>query len=326
MTKARWPVGRGRRAEIVRRLAAAAGSPPGGQNSVCMIRRLRPLAGTLLGLILLGWGMGVLVLHVAHGFFHGWVDHPINHFVRIHHSRGLGRVLIQVAHLGSEPVVVAVTLVAGGVWARRRRNVAPFVALFLGSTGAAVIALVVKVAVHRGQSTLPGTFAGLTELAFPSGHATLAAGLYGTMAFLVARRADRPPWCRPAVAGLVGLALVIGIARVYNRQHDTTDVVAGWILGGLWAWAVATFDSGRRHRRPAVDGMTGRGEDAAPTPGPPLSVPPESDGTGVGGRRRRGRRRRTGRSLDAAAASAAPASPVPAAVMAVGRVLPGRRG
>jgi len=227
------------------RLAAAAGLPPGGQNSLCMTRRLGPLAATLLGLILLGWGMGVLVLHVAHGFFHGVVDHPVNRWVRSHHSHRLGRVLIQVAHLGSEPVVVAVTLVAGVIWALRRRNAAPFVALFLGSTGAAVIALAVKVAVHRGQSTLPGTFAGLTELAFPSGHAALAAGLYGTMAFLVARRADRPRWWRPAVAGLVGLALVIGIARVYNGQHDTTDVLAGWILGGLWAWAVATFDGGR---------------------------------------------------------------------------------
>ena len=288
-----------------------------------MIRRLRPLAATLLGLILLGWGMGILVLHVAHGFFHGAVDRPVNRWVRAHHSHRLGRVLIQVAHLGSEPVVLALTLVAGVVWALRRRNAGPFVALFLGSTGAAAIALVVKVAVHRGQSTLPGTFAGLTELAFPSGHATLAAGLYGTMAFLVARRADRRRWWRPAVAGLVGLALVIGIARVYNGQHDTTDVLAGWILGGLWAWAVATFGGGRQHRRPAAEGMTGRGQDAWPTPGPRLSLPQESDGTGVGGRRGRGRRRRTGRSLDAAASAA---SPVVAAVMAVGRVLPGRRG
>lgn len=294
-----------------------------GENSVGMIRRLRPLAASLLGLILLGWGMGVVVLHVAHGFFHADVDRPVNRWVRAHHSHQLGRVLVQVAHLGSEPVVLAVTLVAGVVWALRRRDAAPFVALVLGSTGAAVIALVVKVAVHRGESTLPGTFAGLTELAFPSGHATLAAGLYGTMAFLVACRADRRRRWGLAVAGLAGLALVIGVARVYNRQHDATDVLAGWILGGLWAWAVARFGGGRDHRHPTADRMTGRGQDAGPTPGPRLSVPPESHGTGVGGRRRRGRRRRTGRSLDAAPSVA---SPVAAAVMAVGRVLPGRRG
>jgi membrane-associated phospholipid phosphatase len=36
----------------------------------------------------------------------------------------------------------------------------------------------------------------------------------------------------------VVLAITIGVARVYNSQHDTTDVLAGWILGGLWAGAV----------------------------------------------------------------------------------------
>jgi membrane-associated phospholipid phosphatase len=36
----------------------------------------------------------------------------------------------------------------------------------------------------------------------------------------------------------VALVVTIGVARVYTGKHDTTDVLAGWILGGLWAGAV----------------------------------------------------------------------------------------
>ena len=205
---------------------------------------------TLAVLILLGWGMGVLVLHVAPGVFHAGLDRPVNRWVHAHHSRGLHRALRGVAHLGSETVVLAVALVVGAIWAVRRRHAAPLVALGLASTGGAAITLAVKLAVQRGQSEASGGLAGLTKLGFPSGHATLSAAVYGTAAFLLSRPAGHSPapdrcpagrWLRAAAgAGLVALALTIGVARVYNGQHETTDVVAGWILGGLWARAVYT--------------------------------------------------------------------------------------
>ena len=198
------------------------------------------LAAALVSLILLGWGMGVLVLHVTHGFFHGHVDGPLNHWVHAHRSHDLNSALFRVAHLGSEAATLAVALVAGGIWALGRRRLEALVALAMAYGGAAVIALVDKLAVRRGQAGLPHSLAGLMELGFPSGHATLATAVYGTMAVLLVRRTR---WFVPA--GLIGLALVIGVARVYNGQHDATDVLAGWILGGLWTGAVATFGIGR---------------------------------------------------------------------------------
>ncbi len=253
--------------------------PRDGEKSGGMIRRLRPLAATVAGLILLGWGMGVLILHVAYGFFHAGIDRPVNRWVHAHHSHGLGIALVGVAHFGSDAVALVVALVAGGLWAVRRRRVAPLVALVLAYGGGAVIALAVKVLVRRGQSGLPGGLAGVTELGFPSGHATLAAAVYGTAAVLVARRVwpapagdggragRRRPWRRPWIfpAGLVVLALIIGVARVYNGQHDTTDVLAGWILGGLWAWALGTFRPWSERRRGNAAGAADR---AGPRLGP----------------------------------------------------------
>jgi membrane-associated phospholipid phosphatase len=220
------------------------------------------LAVRLAALILLGWGMGVLVLHVAPGVFHWGVDRPVSRWVHAHHIRGLGRALGRVALFGSEPVVLAVALVAGVIWAARRRKAAPLVALGLASAGGAAIALFVKLAVRRGQSAVSLSLAGVTHLGFPSGHATLAAAVYGTAAglLLAGRPAglspthDRSParrWLRTAGAvGLVTLVITIGVARVYNGQHDTTDVIAGWILGGIWARAVTAQRSEHRGHRP----------------------------------------------------------------------------
>jgi undecaprenyl-diphosphatase len=210
----------------------------------------RPLTTAVL-ILLLGWGMGVLVLHVAPGVFHRGVDRPVNRWFHMHRNGGLNRASDGVAYLGSEAVVLAVALVAGGMGAARRRNAAPLVALGVAYTGGAAITLAVKLAVRRGQSEVPHGLAGVTQLAFPSGHAALAAAVYGTAAFLLFRPAGRKPahdgspagrWGRTAAAaGLVALVVTIGVARVYTGKHDTTDVLAGWILGGLWAGAVTRW-------------------------------------------------------------------------------------
>jgi undecaprenyl-diphosphatase len=172
----------------------------------------------------------------------------------------VGHVLIEVAHLGSAGVAFAVALLAGGIWAIRRRRPAPLAVLGLAYGGGAIVGLAVKVLVRRGQSGLPGGLSSLTQLGFPSGHATLAAAVYGTMAALLARRGAR--WHRILAGGLVGLAVVIGVARVYNGQHETTDVIAGWILGGLWAWTVATIVTGLERR--TASAPAGREHEAGP--------------------------------------------------------------
>jgi membrane-associated phospholipid phosphatase len=212
----------------------------------------RRLAVSLVGLTLLGWGLGVLVLHVFGHFFHADIDRPINHWIRHHKVRPVTTLLAWVSTLGSAVVLLAV-VVAAGAWLAWRRRRAALVTLVLAYGGGTVIAFVVKLAVRKGQSDVPGGLGGVTQLAFPSGHSTLAAAVYGTMAvllFLAATGAPRRTGrrLRAAASTLVALVLTIGVARVYLGQHDPTDVLAGWLLGGLWAAAV----SGRRRERPSA--------------------------------------------------------------------------
>jgi undecaprenyl-diphosphatase len=213
---------------------------------------VRRLAAWLVGLTLLGWGLGVLVLHVFGHFSHAEIDRPINHWIRHHKVGTVTAVLGRVSPLGSAVVVLAV-VVAAGAWLAWRRHRAALVTLVLAYGGGTAIAFVVKLAVGKGRSDGPGGLGGVTQLGFPSGHSTLAAAVYGTMAVLLFLAASGAPtrtgrWLRVAAGALVALVVVIGLARVYLGQHDPTDVLAGWLLGGLWAAAV----SGRRRGRPSA--------------------------------------------------------------------------
>jgi len=72
---------------------------------------------------------------------------------------------------------------------------------------------------------------------FPSGHSTLAAACYLTLAMLVASLGTRRR-SKALAYGLAGLVLIaVGFSRVYLGVHWPSDVLAGWCLGALWALA-----------------------------------------------------------------------------------------
>ncbi len=67
-----------------------------------------------------------------------------------------------------------------------------------------------------------------TSFGAPSGHAQIAAGLWGLVA----------AWLRSAWAWLAAMVVIglIGLSRIYLGVHFVHDVVLGWLLGGLTLW------------------------------------------------------------------------------------------
>ena len=72
---------------------------------------------------------------------------------------------------------------------------------------------------------------------FPSGHSTLSAATYLTLAMLVASLETRRR-TKALAYGMAGALLVaVGFSRVYLGVHWPSDVLAGWCLGAMWALA-----------------------------------------------------------------------------------------
>lgn len=83
---------------------------------------------------------------------------------------------------------------------------------------------------------------------FPSGHALLAATTYLTLGIIVAQLMPRSRLKAFALLLAFFVMILVGFSRMYLGVHWPTDVLAGWIIGSVWAimcWLVVRW---LRHR------------------------------------------------------------------------------
>ena len=120
--------------------------------------------------------------------------------------------------------------------------------LLVGSAVAGAVAggtflfSLLKVLFGRPRPTVVPMLVEESAPSFPSGHATLSAIVYLSLAVLLARF-EPSPRLRAYLLG-VGLLVtgVVGLTRVLLGVHYPSDVLAGWSLGLAWAavcWLVA---------------------------------------------------------------------------------------
>lgn len=135
-------------------------------------------------------------------------------------------------------------LVAVWLWRAHARHVAPVV---LGAPVVAVASFnVVKQLVHRTRPA-GGLLLRTVTFSFPSGHATAAAAVFPTVAWVLARegKVSRTPATLLAIVP----PLLIGLSRIYLDVHWTTDVLAGWCAGAaVAAFSAGVYERGRRRR------------------------------------------------------------------------------
>ncbi|MBV9124218.1 MAG: phosphatase PAP2 family protein [Planctomycetes bacterium] len=70
---------------------------------------------------------------------------------------------------------------------------------------------------------------------FPSGHSMLSAVIYLSLALIVAEVLPHRLVRGYIIGSTLVLVFFIGLSRMYLGVHYFTDVVAGWIVGLLWA-------------------------------------------------------------------------------------------
>lgn len=159
----------------------------------------------------------------------GHLDDPIG-------SRSVEEAVRDVTALGGTTLIALITVVGVLAFAfhQRYRH-----AIILG--GAVLLAWIssesTKVIYHRPRPDLVphGTY--VYSSSFPSGHSTLAAVTYLTLAMLVSSLEPRRRTKALAYGLAAGVLVAVGFSRVYLGVHWPSDVLAGWCLGALWALA-----------------------------------------------------------------------------------------
>jgi undecaprenyl-diphosphatase len=138
--------------------------------------------------------------------------------------------------LGSTAVLTLFTVVAVGYLAVvRARPIALLMA-------AAVITGSVGVSLLKAQFGRPRPGLDFAELiapgmSFPSGHATISAIVFLTIAALIASTRTRAGEQTYILVMATLMAMLVGLSRIALGVHWATDVVAGWAFGAAWALA-----------------------------------------------------------------------------------------
>ena len=150
----------------------------------------------------------------------GWLDKPMH----------------AVTALGYYKVVVPLLLLSALAFYLKGRSISAAL-LIVSTTGGIVLTTVLKAVFERARPDLFDSGYSASFYSFPSGHATVAVGFYGTLALLLAWRLTGPSRWTVVAVGAV-LVLLIGFSRLYLGVHYPRDVIAGFLAAPLWVGAI----------------------------------------------------------------------------------------
>lgn len=143
--------------------------------------------------------------------------------------------------------------VTGYLLLRGKRATAWLLLVSVG--GGTAVSTLLKYAFARPRPDVVTPAARVFTASFPSGHATMSAIAFLTIAALLARAEAKPRLKVYILALGVILTVLVGLSRIYLGVHYPTDVLAGWCLGAAWAamcWGIAA----RLQQRGAVEPPT----------------------------------------------------------------------
>ena len=185
----------------------------------------------------LHWAAGLLLClaavsaSVASGITQGF-DETVNRALEPFRYPGRVEVFIWCSRLAAPLTALALVLIASALlWTKRRKTALWALWILTLAVPASMEALKALVARPR-----PEPLAGVieTSASFPSGTATLAAALYGFLAYLLAAELKSIAKRRALALAAALLIVLIAFSRMALSVHYLTDVVAGVLLGGVW--------------------------------------------------------------------------------------------
>ena len=151
------------------------------------------------------------------------------------------RIFREITTLGGTTVVALITLAVIGFLLVDGKPGASLLVVF-SVFGGSLLGPILKIGFERPRPDLVAHLVEVQSSSFPSGHALLSAVTYLTLGALLARIMGERRLKIYVLSVSVLLTLLIGCSRVYLGVHWPTDVLAGWLVGALWAllcWRIA---------------------------------------------------------------------------------------
>ena len=165
-------------------------------------------------------------------FFPG--DKTITRNLQSHRNPWLRRFMLGISEIGFPKLGVPLTFgIAGIFWALRFRLESLFVLLASSSN---ILNWIVKRLIKRPRPTseLVTVARVINEPSFPSGHVMHYVNFFGLLNYLLATNWRSGRLRNILLTISTALIVLIGPSRVYLGAHWPSDVMAGYVYGGLW--------------------------------------------------------------------------------------------
>ncbi len=165
-------------------------------------------------------------------FFPG--DKTITRSLQSHRNPWLRRLMLGISEIGFPKIGVPLTFgITGIFWALRFRLEAIFVLLASSSN---ILNWIVKRLIKRPRPTseLVAVARVINEPSFPSGHVMHYVNFFGLLNYLLATNWRSGRLRNILLTISTALIILVGPSRVYLGAHWPSDVMAGYIYGGLW--------------------------------------------------------------------------------------------
>lgn len=171
------------------------------------------------------------------------LDFIVFRYLALHRHPGVVIAMLAITVFGEEAVVFCAALLFGllSYFRARRSN---SIVLSVGVCACSIaLNKIAKSFFMRTRPPLHDMVIPLTDPGFPSAHAMNATSVYGTLAYLAIRMQKSPPRHTGKLVLVSGLAsFAIGISRIYLSEHWLSDVIGGWLCGGVLLSAAVLVD------------------------------------------------------------------------------------
>lgn len=146
----------------------------------------------------------------------------------------IDRYMTALTWLAQGEITLPILIATGGILVYRHEAIAALV-LAIGLGGSWLLNGIFKSLFRRERPNLWASSKRPMDYSYPSGHAMSAISFYGLLAANLTQCLSIPLGITATLA--TGLTLGVGFSRVYLGVHWPTDVLSGWIAGGIWLGA-----------------------------------------------------------------------------------------
>jgi len=167
-------------------------------------------------------------------------DRSVQANLRVISLPALNSIFNFITFFGSEIFIMFISLILMIFLVQKKRKRAATVALISLAGSAILVSFFKSFFARQRPGECPDHFfgGGSSCFSFPSGHSTLAFYFYGLISYLIIRFGLLPAkkmWL--ITFGTTVLVILIAFSRLYLGLHFLSDVIGGFLLGGVWLTA-----------------------------------------------------------------------------------------